>query len=58
MDIVREDWNVQVRQYLRVGFGFGKEAAAEYAESLSDAYQQGLSPTVAVDRDMDELFSE
>lgn len=52
--IDREEWNLQVRQYARVAFGFDRQVAEEYAESLNNAYQSGLSPTEAVDRDMDE----
>lgn len=53
----REEWNRTARQYLRIAFGFDSNTAHEYAESLNQAYADGLSATEAVDRDMDDHFS-
>lgn len=57
MLISRDDWNLQVRQYARVGYGLDAKTAKEYAESLDQAYENGYSPTDAVDREMSEEFS-
>jgi hypothetical protein len=53
MHIPREEWNLSVRQYVRVAFGFDSATAESYAESLNEAYRKGFSPTEAVDKDMD-----
>lgn len=47
----RKEWNLKVANYIMTRMNIDLSAAKSYAQSLNNAYKEGLSPIDAFEKD-------